>query len=198
MAGTYPPVAPTISGDLVTISRFLNNPTKIARRLRTLLEQRYISGVLLRGRFNVEGGAVQFETGESIFPSNNPRPVAPGAEYPISTIGTGIASIAKTVKWGLDSYIFDETIKRQTMDPVNRGLLKLANGNVKTIDEIKFNDAVKYPKYEILGTDAESKILFVDVSILDCTGREPYRGDVYIEGRLNARIIKRLARNYAG
>ena len=55
--------------------------------------------------------------------------------------------------------------------------------NVKSIDEIKFNDAVKYPKYEILGTDPESKILFLDVSILDCTGRDPYKGDVYIEGK---------------
>jgi hypothetical protein len=54
--------------------------------------------------------------------------------------------------------------------------------NVKTIDEIKFNDAVKYPKYEILGTDPKSKVYFEDVSILDCTGREPWRGDVYIEG----------------
>ncbi|KIW73146.1 hypothetical protein PV04_01287 [Phialophora macrospora] len=54
--------------------------------------------------------------------------------------------------------------------------------NVKAIDEINFTEAVKYPKYEILGTDPESKILFVDVSILECTGKEPYRGDVYIEG----------------
>ena len=43
MPYTYPPAAPTISGDNVTISRFLNNPTLVARRLRTLLEQRYIA-----------------------------------------------------------------------------------------------------------------------------------------------------------
>ena len=55
--------------------------------------------------------------------------------------------------------------------------------NVKAIDEIKFNEAVKFPKYEILGTDPASKILFVDVNILDCTGKDPYRGDVYIEGK---------------
>jgi hypothetical protein len=62
MGYTYPAPAPTISGDIVTISRFLNNPTLIARRLRTLLEQRYIADALLTGRFNVEGGAVQYET----------------------------------------------------------------------------------------------------------------------------------------
>jgi hypothetical protein len=67
MPYTYPPAAPSISGDNVTISRFLNNPTLVARRLRTLLEQRYIADTLLSGRFNVEGGAVTYETGESIF-----------------------------------------------------------------------------------------------------------------------------------
>lgn len=58
--------------------------------------------------------------------------------------------------------------------------------NVKAIDEIQFNDAVKYPKYEILGTDPDSKILFLDVGILECTGKDIYRGDVYIEGKSNS------------
>jgi imidazolonepropionase-like amidohydrolase len=35
---------------------------------------------------------------------------------------------------------------------------------------------------EEVGTRAESKVLFLDVNILDSTGREPYHGDVLIEG----------------
>ncbi len=65
--------------------------------------------------------------------------------------------------------------------------------NVKAIDEIKFHEDVKYPKYEILGTDPSSKILFVDVSILDCTGSEPYRGDVYIEGKAASKQLPCIA-----
>lgn len=136
MPYTYPPAAPTISGDNVTISRFLNNPTLVARRLRSLLEQRYISDTLLSGRFNVEGGAVTYETGESIFSGENPRAVAPGAEYPLVSPATGSASIAKTVKWGQDALVTDESIKRRQMDPVNRALSKLANQNVKYVDSV--------------------------------------------------------------
>ena len=132
----YPPAAPTISGDNITISRFLNNPTLVARRLRTLLEQRYIADALLTGRFNVEGGAVQYETGETIFAADNPRAVAPGAEYPLTGLATGAASIAKTRKWGEDAIVTDEAIKRQNFAPVQRGLMKLANTNVKFIDGI--------------------------------------------------------------
>lgn len=136
MPYTYPPAAPTISGDNVTISRFLNNPTLVARRLRTLLEQRYIADALLTGRFNVEGGAVTYETGESIFSGENPRAVAPGAEYPLVSPATGAASIAKTVKWGQDALVTDESVKRRQMDPVNRALTKLANQNVKYVDSV--------------------------------------------------------------
>lgn len=136
MPYTYPAAAPSISGDNVTISRFLNDPTLIARRLRTLLEQRYIADALLTGRFAVEGGAVVYETGESIFTADNPRAVAPGSEYPLTSAGTGSASIAKTVKWGQDALVTDEAIKRLKMDPVNRALTKLANQNVKYVDSV--------------------------------------------------------------
>ncbi|OQV03124.1 hypothetical protein CLAIMM_08212 [Cladophialophora immunda] len=54
--------------------------------------------------------------------------------------------------------------------------------NVAYIDAIKFNESVKPPKYEILGTDPNSKVLFLDVNILECTGKPPYRGDVFIQG----------------
>lgn len=136
MPYTYPPAAPTITGDIVSISRFLNSPTLVARRLRTLLEQRYIADALLTGRFSANGGAVTYETGEPIFTADNPQAVAPGGEYPITGAATGTASLAKTVKWGQDSEVYDESIARQQMDPVNRALTKLANQNVKYVDSV--------------------------------------------------------------
>jgi hypothetical protein len=136
MPYTYPPAAATISGDTVTISRFLNNPTVVARRLRTLLEQRYIADALLTGRFQVSGGAVAYETGEAIGSGENPRAVNPGMEYPLVSPATGTAAIAKTVKWGQDALITDESIKRRQMDPVSRALVKLANQNVAYVDSV--------------------------------------------------------------
>lgn len=132
----YPPSAPTLSGDVETISRFLNSPTMVARRLRTILEQRYIADTLLSGRFTVTGGAVQYETGETIYTADNPRAVSPGSEYPLTGLATGTASIAKTVKWGQDTEVTDEAIARQNMQPVDRALTKLANQNVKFVDSV--------------------------------------------------------------
>ncbi|KAF2136479.1 uncharacterized protein K452DRAFT_353896 [Aplosporella prunicola CBS 121167] len=50
------------------------------------------------------------------------------------------------------------------------------------INELKFHSSLTPKIYEILGTRFSSQLLFTDVNILDSTGREPYRGDVYIKG----------------
>ncbi len=136
MPYSYPAGAPTISGDAVTASRFLNNPTLVARRMRTILEQRFIAARILGQRFDVQGGAVVFETGETIYANDDLRPIAPLAEYPLTTTSTGTASVASIVKVGEDESIADEAIKRLAMNPVRRALTKLANTAVKKVDSV--------------------------------------------------------------
>jgi hypothetical protein len=133
---TYPPAAPSLSGDLLTISTFLNSPKLVARRIRELSDQRFISDVLLSARLTTDSGAVLYETGESIYSDRLPESVAPGAEYPLTTVGTGVPQLAKTEKWGQDSLVTDESISRQQMNPVERALTKQVNQLVKTIDGI--------------------------------------------------------------
>lgn len=136
MSYTYPPVAPTISGDLVTISRFLNDPTQIARRLRTITEQRFIADALLTQRFTTDSGSVQYETSEGIYADRDPEAVSPGSEYPLTTIVSGAAQLAKTVKWGEDTEITDESISRQKFSPVARAFTKMVNSMVKYVDSV--------------------------------------------------------------
>jgi hypothetical protein len=136
MATTYPPAAPTVSADVISIHQGLNSPTVIARELQTLLRQRYIADALLTGRYAVEGGAIQVQTGASIFSGEDPRAVSPGGEYPLVALDEGASTMVKTVKWGEDTEVTDEAIKRLRMDPVNRALARLANQNVKYVDSV--------------------------------------------------------------
>lgn len=135
MANTqFPPAPPTLSGDLVTISRFIKDPVWVLRALRTITEQMFISNKILTGQIYTESGSVMYETNETIYANNAPTPVAPGAEYPITPIVTGPASNANTVKWGQDSLIEDESISRQKFDVLGRAFRKLANSHVLSID----------------------------------------------------------------
>jgi hypothetical protein len=129
---TYPPAAPSLSGDVLTISRFLNSPTAVARRLRTIAENRFISDVLLSGR--VEGSSILYETDESIYTSDAPRVVAPGAQYPRTLSPTGTAAVANPVKWGQEAPITDEEVGRFRGQAVERTLQKIVNYLVYTVD----------------------------------------------------------------
>jgi hypothetical protein len=132
VAITYPPAAPSLSGDVLTISRFLNTPTAVARRLRTIAENRFIADVLLSGR--VEGSSILYETDESIYTSRAPEQVAPGAQYPRSLAPTGTAAVANPVKWGQEVPITDEEVGRFRGDGVERNLQKIVNYLVFTVD----------------------------------------------------------------
>ena len=136
MSYTYPPAAPTVTGDATTIHRLLQSPTLIARRLRTLAEQRFISDALLTGRFTAVGGAIQFEQGESLYTTRTPEIVRPGMEYPLSDLGIAPTQIAEVQKWGQDSLVTDESIKRLRINPVERAFVKLVNHLVRQVDSV--------------------------------------------------------------
>jgi len=133
---TYPAPGPTVNADAVTIHQFMKSPTLLARRLRTLLQQRFIADALLKQRFIAQGGAVLYDTGESLFTGEDAEVVTPGSEYPIITMNGGTLSLAKVDKWGQDSIVSDEAIARQLRNPVDRALTRLANQNVKTVDGV--------------------------------------------------------------
>lgn len=131
---TFPPGFPTLTGDVLSVNRFLASPLLIERALRTLTEQRFISDVIFEGRATPSGGAIVYEQNESIFPDEAVEAIEPGADFPISTVSRGPAKTANVRKWGIASQVTLEATKRLLMNPVNRALLKLANGVVRQVD----------------------------------------------------------------
>lgn len=133
---TYPPAPPTVSGDNVSIHTLLKSPTLIARRIRSIAENRYISDVLLTSKLPATGGSVLYQQGESQFTDRTPEQVAPGASYPRAGVGYGPPQTAAVAKWGQDVPVTDEAVANLGIDPVNRAFLKLVNHSVKTVDGV--------------------------------------------------------------
>lgn len=136
MPHIYPPAAPTIAGDVISISRFLNSPPAVARRLRTLAENRFIADALLTGRYEVAGGSLLYEQTESMFTNRPPEIVNPGAEYPRSAAAPGVAAMASVNKWGQDVPVTDEHIGRYGRRAVDVALTKIINYLVKQVDTL--------------------------------------------------------------
>jgi hypothetical protein len=136
MPHIYPAPAPTIAGDLVTISRFLNNPAVVQRRIRELALNRFIADTLLTGRYETSGGSLLYEQSESQYTAKAPEAVNPGAEYPRATAVPGPAALAAVTKWGQDVPITDEHIHRYGRRAVDVSLLKIVNYITRQIDSI--------------------------------------------------------------
>lgn len=131
---TYPPPAPTYSGDFRTISRFLNDPAAVQRRIRTMAMQRFVSDRILTGRSAVTGGAIEVEQEDSLFASSDPESRQPGAEYPLSDVGEGEPEVYSVKDWGHATYVTRESILRRRLQPVTRALNKLVNSVVRKVD----------------------------------------------------------------
>src|SRR6266700_2274630 len=138
MPGTYPAGPPTLSGDLETISRFLQSPTQIRRRLRDYTDLRFVADQILTQRFRTSGGAALYELSEPFVTDRAVEAVGPGAEYPFANMPTGTAGIAAVSKWGQKVRVTDDEIARNVYagQTVDRALRKTVNSIIQQVDGI--------------------------------------------------------------
>jgi hypothetical protein len=136
MPGTYPAAPPTLSGDLESISRFLQSPAALQRRMRSYRDLRFISDLLLTQRFRTNAGAVMYEMSEPFVTDRAVTAVGAGAEYPSANLPTGTAAVASVLKWGQKVGLTDEEITRNLYGgaAVDRVLRKLVNSIIKQVD----------------------------------------------------------------
>jgi hypothetical protein len=137
MPYTYPPLAPTLSGDVLTINRFLSSPAMVQRRLRTLADQEFVADAILIGKVKASGGAIAYGISESPYTDRVPESIRAGSEYPRGLAPTGSAALANVTKWGQDVKVTDEEIGRtQNMQPIERSMLKVVNQLVQQVDTV--------------------------------------------------------------
>lgn len=138
MPGSFPAGAPTLSGDTLSISRFLQNPAALQRRLRNFRDLRFVSDQLLTQRFRSSGGAVLYEMSEPFVTDRTAEAVSPGSEYPYANLPTGTAAVAAIQKWGQKVLLTDEEIARNQFggSAVDRSLRKVVNSVISQVDSI--------------------------------------------------------------
>lgn len=131
----YPPRPGTVTVDGVrTISRYLADPVRITRALRTLTAQQFVADRILRGRITTTSGMVEYETAESIYPIGGAEVIQPGAEYPLVLVGEGDVVLEAVAKNGLRTEVTLEAVRKRSDQPVVRAQQKLSNGVVQRFD----------------------------------------------------------------
>ncbi len=136
MPMTYDPVTPVLTGDSMQISRFLKSPALIERAIRALADKRFIADILLTGRQEASGGAIQYGISESSYTDRAPEAVAAGGSYPKALAVPGAAALAKISKWGQEVEVTDESVGRTNLQPMQKGMLKVVNRMVQQVDGV--------------------------------------------------------------
>ncbi len=136
---TYPPAPASLSGDLKTINRMLQDPAIISRRLKALDDIGFIADELLPARFRTSGGAVQYEINDQpLFTNRSITAVGAGSEYPRALPQSGTAALAAVSKWGQATELTDERIKRSIPmgNAIDWALRVLSNTVMQKIDRL--------------------------------------------------------------
>jgi hypothetical protein len=135
---TFPPGAPTISGDLITVSQYLLNPPRIVRLIEDLTLNRFISDRLFGRGPTATGGAVLYNqvTVGDFFLGRDVEEITPGAEYPLLTDTAPLMLAAAVQKWGGQVMVTDEDRDRNALNIFQRETRKLANTVVRKVDAV--------------------------------------------------------------
>ena len=138
MPGTFPAGAPVLTGDSLAISRFLQSPTALQRRLRDFRDLRFVSDQILTGRLRSAGGAVLYTMSEPFVTDRTATAVSAGSEYPYANTPTGTAAVAAVQKWGQKVLLTDEEIARNVFGAtvIDRTLKKVVNTVISQVDSI--------------------------------------------------------------
>lgn len=138
MPGTYPAAAPVLTGDSLAISRFLQSPELLQRRLRNFKDLRFVSDQILTQRFRSSGGAVLYEQTEPFVTDRTVTAVSAGSEYPFANLPTGTGAVAAVSKWGQKVRLTDEEIERNVYAgaAVDRTLQKVVNSIIAQVDSV--------------------------------------------------------------
>lgn len=139
MPGPYPPPMPTVSGTNITVSAFLNNPTRVQRTVDDLTTQRFVADVIFADGPQVTGGAVIYDqvTSDDLYlTGGDVQTIAPGAEFPLLSSADKAPLVAAAQKYGAEVFLTDEEVRRDRRDVLRRELAKLRNNVVRKVDAV--------------------------------------------------------------
>lgn len=151
---TYPPGAPSVNGNQITVEQFLKTPSRVTRVINDLTRQRFIAERIFASGDAV-GGAVIYDqvTASELYTDRDVQAIEAGSEFPIVTSGETAPKVAAVTKWGGAAVLTYEAVRRDARDILNRELTKLRNTIVRKVDTVAIAALDAAPINADTGTD---------------------------------------------
>lgn len=141
----------------LTVDVLLKQPTLISRALISLVSKRLVADkVFIHGTPDqVAGGAMRYQSLESIYLNDAAQQVAEGADFPLSAWSETV-NTAPVNNFGQGFPVTNLAIRRNQRDVITRGTMKLANSIAKAIDTLAMATLVNTGAYPAIQTVAAS------------------------------------------
>lgn len=138
---TYPygPSQPVYDRELLTVDRYLKNPTLLTKLLVDMTTQQFVSKFLFRPS-PANAGVIVYDTAleqdlyVDVDPNRQPTSIEPGAEFPDVGFGEQEPAVALAKKYGAKFPVTQEQRDRDTRDIIGRGLILTKNTMIKQGD----------------------------------------------------------------
>lgn len=186
MSLTFPPPGPVVTGDEVTLNRFIQSPTAVSKRINEIARENMVSTTILREtRDDVSGGAIQFTEDDDVV-SEVMDELAPGTVYPEVSVSGGTQRVLKMSKWGHKATVTDESLKRRKANAIERVLRGMANSAILSTEQLNIDliqSSVTRSVAATAGWTAAGANLIKDLTRLTSafnTKTDPFRPDTIL------------------
>lgn len=127
----YPLDPVAVSGTLITLDQYVQNPTVITRRVAEIAAQRFYAHKIFSPGPNVSGGAYLFERPNplltDLYAARRTQEIAPGAVVPLLTFTRGVPMVAVPRKIGGKFKLEKEERRRNDPGLVEDAITQMAN-----------------------------------------------------------------------
>lgn len=128
------PLLDSQSGNQLTINEFVKDPLLIQATVLDVMNQGFLVDSILRNAGTASGGVVGYRSSEPLYADSDVATRAEFAEVPILETSLGTPQTAYVEERAGSIVVSDEMIRRLTIDPIQRQLMKLRNTMVKSWD----------------------------------------------------------------
>lgn len=134
----FPQAPPTVSGNLLTVDRYLRAPLEIARDLSDLALQRFFAEELFNEGPDAPAGAVVYDelTANDIYPARDVARHTPGGQFPLVITTRPTPKTAYAEEYGGKFYLTYSAIRRNAINDFDRDERLLANAIVRKWNNI--------------------------------------------------------------
>lgn len=136
---TFSPTGTAVSGDLVTVSTYLRQPTRVQRLVEALTPaSRFIADRFFGQGPPVPSGAVIYDqvTSADLYTTKDVEVITEGSAIPVLDDSAPNPKLAGSTAYGGAFKVTDQNRNRNQIDVFNRGVRKLSNTIVRKVDGV--------------------------------------------------------------